>query len=101
MSRATPNLLALCLLAACAHPAAVTCPTPPTVAAVAPPAPVATPAVAPTPAPAPAPADVASGYDQPPKDVLDVLRAPSPPSPYLAPTHDTILLVSWVDYPSI
>lgn len=45
--------------------------------------------------------DVASGYDKPPKDVLDVLHAPSPPVPYVSPTGDLMLLVSWVDYPSM
>ncbi|HEY5944635.1 MAG TPA: prolyl oligopeptidase family serine peptidase [Kofleriaceae bacterium] len=44
---------------------------------------------------------VASGYDKPPQHVLDVLHAPSPPQPYVSPTRDRILLVSWVDYPSI
>jgi len=43
----------------------------------------------------------ASGYDQPPKDILDVMQAPSPPVPVVSPTHDSILLVSWQDYPSI
>jgi dipeptidyl aminopeptidase/acylaminoacyl peptidase len=43
----------------------------------------------------------ASGYDLPPKNILDVMRAPSPPMPEVSPTHDTILLVSWQDYPSI
>src|SRR5512143_3672182 len=43
----------------------------------------------------------ASGYDKPPQHVLDVLHAPSPPQPYVSPTRDRILLVSWVDYPSI
>ncbi len=57
-----------------------------------------------TPAPAiapPAPPSVAppSGYDQPPKDVLDVLHAPAPAQPYVSPTGETILLVSWVEYP--
>src|SRR5688572_24257327 len=42
-----------------------------------------------------------SSYNKPPQHVLDVLHAPSPPSPYVAPTRDRILLVSWVDYPSI
>lgn len=46
-------------------------------------------------------AEYASGYDKPQQNVLDVLRAPSPPSPYVSPTGDTILLVSWVDYPSL
>lgn len=40
-----------------------------------------------------------SGYDQPPKAILDVLHAPSPPSPRISPTRDTILLVSWQEYP--
>ena len=39
------------------------------------------------------------GYDQPPKNILDVLHAPSPPRPYVSPTHDAILQVSWQDYP--
>ena len=42
-----------------------------------------------------------SGYDRPPQNVLDVLRAPSPPNPYVSPTDDRILLVSWVRYPPI
>ena len=42
-----------------------------------------------------------AGYDKPPQNVLDVLHAPSPPQPYLSPTRDRILLVSWVDYPPI
>ena len=42
-----------------------------------------------------------SGYDKPPQNVLDVLRAPSPPNPYVSPTDDRILLVSWVRYPPI
>ena len=40
-----------------------------------------------------------SGYDKPPQNILDVLHAPSPPQPYVSPTHDTILLVSWEEYP--
>src|ERR1700734_1517206 len=43
----------------------------------------------------------ASGYDLPPKNILDVMRAPSPPIPEVSPTHDAILLISWQDYPSI
>src|SRR5580765_6839138 len=46
-------------------------------------------------------APAASGYDKPPQHVLDVLHAPSPPSPYVSPTADRILLVSWVKYPPI
>jgi dipeptidyl aminopeptidase/acylaminoacyl peptidase len=48
-----------------------------------------------------APAATASGYDKPPKNILDVMQAPSPPVPKVSPTYDTILLVSWQDYPSI
>jgi dipeptidyl aminopeptidase/acylaminoacyl peptidase len=59
-------------------------------AAVPPPSSVSTAAQAP-----------ASGYDQPPNDILEVMRAPSPPLPNVSPTKDTILLVSWQDYPSI
>ncbi len=47
------------------------------------------------------PIDGASGYNQPPKNILDVMHAPSPPMPKMSPTQDTILLVSWQDYPSI
>jgi dipeptidyl aminopeptidase/acylaminoacyl peptidase len=43
----------------------------------------------------------ASGYNQPPKDILDVMRAPSPPMPSVSPTRDAILLVYMQDYPSI
>ncbi len=48
-----------------------------------------------------APTEVASGYNQPPKNILDVMRAPSPPMPRVSPTQDSILLVSWQDYPPI
>ncbi|HTB95225.1 MAG TPA: prolyl oligopeptidase family serine peptidase [Candidatus Sulfotelmatobacter sp.] len=48
-----------------------------------------------------APIQGTSGYNQPPKNILAVMRAPSPPVPRLSPTHDNILLVSWQDYPSI
>jgi dipeptidyl aminopeptidase/acylaminoacyl peptidase len=43
----------------------------------------------------------ASGYDKPPKNILDVMHAPSPPRPVVSPTQDSLLLVSWQDYPSI
>ena len=43
----------------------------------------------------------AAGYDQPPKAILDVMRAPSPPSANVSPTQDTILLVSQQDYPPL
>lgn len=42
-----------------------------------------------------------SGYNQPPKNILDVMLAPTPPVPVVSPTHDAILLVSWQEYPSI
>jgi dipeptidyl aminopeptidase/acylaminoacyl peptidase len=47
------------------------------------------------------PAEARSGYNQPPKTILDVMRAPSPPIPRVSPTGDTVLLVYWQDYPSI
>ncbi|MEO6920262.1 MAG: prolyl oligopeptidase family serine peptidase [Collimonas sp.] len=62
------------------------------------------PAQAASPLPAAAPATAAtavSGYNQPPKNILDVMRAPSPPTPVVSPTHEHMLLVSWQDYPSI
>jgi dipeptidyl aminopeptidase/acylaminoacyl peptidase len=40
-----------------------------------------------------------SGYDQPPKNILEVMNAPSPPIPKVSPTNDSMLLVSWQDYP--
>jgi dipeptidyl aminopeptidase/acylaminoacyl peptidase len=43
----------------------------------------------------------ASGYAQPPKPILDVMRAPPVPMPVVSPTGDRLLLVSWQDYPSI
>ncbi|MGP8174850.1 MAG: prolyl oligopeptidase family serine peptidase [Terracidiphilus sp.] len=58
------------------------------------------PALSAAPAPA-APVKAASGYDQPPKYILDVMRAPSPPTPVVSPEKDSILLVSWQDYPPI
>jgi dipeptidyl aminopeptidase/acylaminoacyl peptidase len=47
------------------------------------------------------PAEATSGYNQPPQKILDVMRAPAPPIPRVSPTHDTILLVTWQQYPSI
>jgi dipeptidyl aminopeptidase/acylaminoacyl peptidase len=49
----------------------------------------------------PAPASAASAYSQPPKEILDVMRAPPPPSPSLSPTRDKLMLVTMQDYPSI
>src|SRR5271156_3250169 len=42
-----------------------------------------------------------SGYDRPPKNILDVMHAPSLPTPSVSPTKDSILLLTWQDYPSI
>jgi dipeptidyl aminopeptidase/acylaminoacyl peptidase len=50
---------------------------------------------------APTKTEGASGYNQPPKNILEVMHAPSPPVPRVSPTQDAILLVSWQDYPSI
>jgi len=42
-----------------------------------------------------------SAYNHPPKEILDVMRAPSPPVPSLSPTRDRLMLVTMEDYPSI
>jgi hypothetical protein len=42
-----------------------------------------------------------SAYNQPPKEILDVMRAPAPPSPSLSPTRDKLMLVTMEEYPSI
>jgi dipeptidyl aminopeptidase/acylaminoacyl peptidase len=47
------------------------------------------------------PAPATTGYDKPPQNILDVMLAPPPPRPLVSPTHDTILLVSVQQYPSI
>jgi dipeptidyl aminopeptidase/acylaminoacyl peptidase len=49
----------------------------------------------------PATAPAASAYNQPPKEILDVMRAPPPPSPLLSPTRDRLMLVTVDEYPSI
>ncbi len=91
MFRSSTPILALSASAmmACAPPA------------VAPQSSHASPTPTPTQAPehtAPPPV-VVSNYDKPPKDVLDVLHAPSPPVPYVSPTGDSMLLVTWEEYP--
>ncbi|HTP38822.1 MAG TPA: prolyl oligopeptidase family serine peptidase [Steroidobacteraceae bacterium] len=43
----------------------------------------------------------AGGYDLPPKNILDVMLAPSPPQPFLSPTAGHILLVTWTEYPTM
>jgi len=55
---------------------------------------------APAAAPAPA-AESTSGYNLPPKNILDVMLAPGTIIPFVSPTEDRVLLVSWQDYPSI
>jgi dipeptidyl aminopeptidase/acylaminoacyl peptidase len=40
-------------------------------------------------------------YQKPPKEVLDVLRAPSTPDAIINPTHDAMILATPVRYPSI
>jgi hypothetical protein len=45
--------------------------------------------------------DQVSGYDLPPKNILDVMQAPLPPTPVISPTRDKALLVVWQLYPSI
>ncbi|OAA74043.1 peptidase S9 prolyl oligopeptidase [Cordyceps fumosorosea ARSEF 2679] len=46
-------------------------------------------------------AAAASGYKQPPSNILDVMRAPALPVPVPSPAGDRIILVSYAKYPSI
>lgn len=46
-------------------------------------------------------AEASTGYDQPPQEILDIMRAPSPPIPLMSPTLDRLILVGMQDYPSI
>lgn len=48
-----------------------------------------------------APAPAASAYNQPPKEILDVMRAPASPTPSLSPKRDKLMLVTMEEYPSI
>ncbi len=48
---------------------------------------------------APPPSAPSSGYDQPPKFILDVLHAPPAPVPFVSPTRASMLLVSWREFP--
>ena len=91
------SVISLAAVVACAPPPAV---APGPSSRPAPPAPAPSP-MNPPPAAVPAVAVAATtvGYDKPPKEILDVLHAPSPPVPYVSPTNDTILLVSWEEYP--
>ena len=43
----------------------------------------------------------AVAYSKPPREILDVMRAPPPPSPMLSPTHDKALMVTGQEFPSI
>jgi len=43
--------------------------------------------------------NASNGYSQPPQNILDVMRAPSPAVPNVSPTQADMLLVSWQDYP--
>ncbi|HEY1580670.1 MAG TPA: prolyl oligopeptidase family serine peptidase [Terracidiphilus sp.] len=45
--------------------------------------------------------EASSGYNLPPKNIVDIMLAPTPPSPIVSPTADSLLLVSWQNYPSI
>lgn len=49
----------------------------------------------------PAAASAPGAYNQPPKEILDVMRAPSSPLPSLSPKRDSLMLVTMEDYPSI
>lgn len=95
------RLLPLLALGACAAstPAPLT-PPPPPPAGPASPAPALT---STTPAEAHSSSVISpqagTGYDKPPKDILDVMLAPSPPSVHVSPTHDTIILATWENYP--
>jgi dipeptidyl aminopeptidase/acylaminoacyl peptidase len=45
------------------------------------------------------PAAAPHGYDQPPRNILDVLHAPAPPTYYVSPTRQAMLLVAWQEFP--
>lgn len=40
-------------------------------------------------------------YEKPPKEILDVLNAPLPPTPFLSPARDMVALAQMVIYPAI
>ena len=50
---------------------------------------------------APPTAMTSSAYNQPPKEILDVMHAAPPPLPSLSPTRDRLMLVTVEEYPSI
>jgi dipeptidyl aminopeptidase/acylaminoacyl peptidase len=41
------------------------------------------------------------GYQQPPREILDILRAPPPPQALLSPTRDRLLLIQTERYPPV
>jgi dipeptidyl aminopeptidase/acylaminoacyl peptidase len=90
-------LVPLALLAACspaASPQSTAPAVPAPVVANAPPRPaVAT--------PSPSAASTVSTYEKPPQAILDVMHSLPPPTAYISPTADRILLVSMVEYPSV
>jgi dipeptidyl aminopeptidase/acylaminoacyl peptidase len=47
------------------------------------------------------PADAQQGYQKPPREVLDVLRAPPTPQVSVAPTRDRLLLLQGERYPPV
>ena len=100
MTRLHPSTLALLASATLAFAACAPPPAGPAAPTGASPGPGASASPAPA-AAAPRTAEAASGYDKPPKEIYDVLHAPSPPSPSVSPTGDRVLLVSWEEYPSI
>ncbi|HWU44891.1 MAG TPA: hypothetical protein VN132_15670, partial [Bdellovibrio sp.] len=46
-------------------------------------------------------ARASTGYNQPPKEILDVMLAPATPMPIVSPTKDRLFLISMQNYPSI
>ncbi|MBV1776463.1 prolyl oligopeptidase family serine peptidase [Burkholderiaceae bacterium DAT-1] len=49
----------------------------------------------------PAAAPVFAGYNSPPDNIRQVMRAPALPAPMMSPTGDRMLMVSMQEYPSI
>jgi dipeptidyl aminopeptidase/acylaminoacyl peptidase len=47
------------------------------------------------------PAVAQQKYEKPPQEILDVLNAPLPPTPFLSPTRDLVALAQLMIYPSI
>src|SRR5262245_23568652 len=51
--------------------------------------------------PEPLAADEPTGYQKPPKEILDVLHAPQPPMVSLSPKRDRMLLIQFARYPEV